>query len=82
MGRRALKCDYKRYSLSGLDTTKIAHTYLCIYIITPREGSVFFDKIVVFDLNFDVVHAATSNRYTNGKDERLVNLGPIAFLNN
>ena len=32
------------------------------------------------DLNFDVLHAATSNRYVDGKDEKLVNLCPIALF--
>ena len=35
-----------------------------------------------FELNFDVLQAATSNRYTDAKDIRLVNLGPIALFCN
>ena len=34
------------------------------------------------DLNFDVVHAATNNRYADGNDIRLVNLGPFALFSN
>ena len=34
------------------------------------------------ELNFDVLHAATNNRYVDGKDIRLVNLGPIALISN
>ena len=34
------------------------------------------------DLNFDVLHAATNNRYIDGNDIRLVNLGLIALFNN
>ena len=30
----------------------------------------------------DVLHAATNNRYVDGKDIRLVNLGPIASFSN
>ena len=30
------------------------------------------------ELNFDVLHAATSNRYVAGNDIRITNLGPIA----
>ena len=33
------------------------------------------------DLNFAVLHAATGNRFVDNDDIRLVNLGPIAFLN-
>ena len=32
------------------------------------------------ELNFDVLHAATNNRYVDGNDIRLVNLGPIALF--
>ena len=31
-------------------------------------------------LNFDVLHAATNNRYADNNDIRLVNLGPIALF--
>ena len=31
-------------------------------------------------LNFDVLHAATNNRYVDGDDFRLVNLGPIVLF--
>ena len=31
-------------------------------------------------LNFEVLHAATNNRYVDGNDIRLVNLGPIALF--
>ena len=33
-------------------------------------------------LNFDVFHAATNNRYVVGNDIRLINLGPIALFSN
>ena len=32
------------------------------------------------DLNFDVLHAATNNRYADGNEIRLVNLGPIVLF--
>ena len=32
------------------------------------------------ELNFDVLQAATGNRYVDDNDIRLVNLGPIAFF--
>ena len=34
------------------------------------------------ELNFDVLHAATGNRYVDNNDKRLVNLGPIALFSN
>ena len=34
------------------------------------------------EINFDVLHAATNNRYADGNDIRLVNLGPIALFSN
>ena len=33
-------------------------------------------------LDFDVLKAATNNRYMDGNDVRLVNLGPIALFSN
>ena len=33
-------------------------------------------------MNFDVLHAATNNRYVNGNDIRLVIEGPIALFSN
>ena len=32
------------------------------------------------ELNFEVLHAATNNRYVDNKDIRLVNLGRVAFF--
>ena len=34
------------------------------------------------DLNFDVIHAATKNRYVDNNDIRLVNLGSVALFSN
>ena len=34
------------------------------------------------ELNFVVLHAANNNRYVDGNDIRLVNLGPIALFSN
>ena len=34
------------------------------------------------ELNFDVLHAGTNNRYADGNDIRLVNLGPIGLFSN
>ena len=47
---------------------------------TPRGDSVngLFGSLL--RMNFDVLHAATNNRYVNGKDMRLVKSGPIVFF--
>ena len=37
---------------------------------------------IYLGLIFDVLHAASGNRYADGNDIRLVNLGPIAFFSN
>ena len=34
------------------------------------------------ELNFDVLHAGTNNRYVDGNDIRLVNMGPVALFSN
>ena len=78
--RRILKCDYIRYSPSEISTIIAPNSQIEINI--PREYSVISLLNSYFDLNFDVVHAATNNRYVDGNDIRLVNLGPIAFFNN
>ena len=78
--RRILKCDYTRYSPSEISTINTANSQ--IYINIPREDSVISLLNSYLDLNFDVVHAATNNRYADGNDIRLVNLGPIALFKN
>ena len=47
----------------------------------PREDSVISSLNSYLEINFDALHAATNNRYVDGKDIRLVNLGPIALFN-
>ena len=78
--RRILKCDYIRYSPSEISTINTANSQ--IYINIPREDSVISPLKSYLDLNFDVLHAATNNRYADGNDIRLVNLGPIALFSN
>ena len=78
--RRILKCDHIRYSPSEISTTNTANSQ--IYINLPREDSVISLLNSYIDLNFDVVHAATNNRYADGNDIRLVNLGPVALFSN
>ena len=78
--RNILKCDYTRYSPSETSTTNTANSQ--IYINIPREDNVFSLLNSYLELNFDVLHAATNNRYVDGNDKRLVNLGPIALFSN
>ena len=48
----------------------------------PREDSVISLLNNYLDLNFDVLGADNNNRYVDGNDIRLVNLGPIALFSN
>ena len=78
--RNILKCGSIQYSPSGKSTTNTANSQ--IYINIPREDSVISLSKSCIEINFDVLHAATSNRYVNGSDIRLVNLGPIDLFSN
>ena len=78
--RRTLKCDYIRYSPSEISTINTANSQ--IHINIPREDSPISLLNSYFDLDFDVVHAATNNRYADGNEIRLVNLGPVALFSN
>ena len=73
-----LNCDYKRYSPSEISTIKSANSQICNNI--AREDSVISMLNSSLELNFDVLHAATNNRYADNNDNRLVNLGPIALF--
>ena len=48
--------------------------------------SKYIEEIVIsllgsyLDIIFDFVYAATDNRYADGNDIRLVNLGPVFYL--
>ena len=76
--RKVLKCDYIRYSPSEISIIKTANSQ--IYIDIPRED--FFISLLksYLGLNFDVLHAATNNRYADTDDIWLINLAAIAFL--
>ena len=78
--RRILKCDYIRYSPAEISTINTANSQ--IYINIPREDSVISLLNSYLELNFDVLQAATNNRYADANDIRLVNLGPIALFSN
>ena len=78
--RDILKCDYIRYSPSEISTINTANWQ--VYINIPREDSVISLLNSYLELNFDVLRADNSNRYLDGNDIRLVNLGPIALFSN
>ena len=72
------KCDYVRYSPSEISTINTTNSQ--VYINIPREDSVISMLNSYLELNFDVIHAVTNNRYVDGNNIRLVNLGPIALF--
>ena len=76
--RRILKSDFIRYKPSKIST--IITPINQIYIKIPRGDSVYSLFGSLLRLNFDVLHAATKNRYVEGGNIRLVNLGPIALF--
>ena len=78
--RRILKCDYIRYSPAETSTINTPNSQ--IYINIPREYSVISLLNSYLDLNFEVIKKNDDSRYTNGKDIRLVNLGPVALFSN
>ena len=78
--RDNLKCDYIRYSPSEIITINTVNSQ--VYVNIPREDSVISLLNSYLEINFDVLHAATNNRYADGNDIRLVNLGPIALFSN
>ena len=80
INRDISKCDYTRYSPSEISTKNTLNSQ--VYINIPREDSVISLLNSYLVLNFDVLHAATNNRYVDGNDTRLVNLGPIALFSN
>ena len=80
INRDILECDYIRYGPSEINTINTANSQ--VYINIPREDSVISLLNSYLELNFDVLHAATNNRYVDGNDIRLVNLGVSALFSN
>ena len=78
--RRIPKCDYIRYSPAEISTINTANSQ--IYINIPTEDSVISLLNSYLELNFDVLQAATNNRYVDANEIRFVNLGPIALFSN
>ena len=80
INRDILKCDYIRYSPSEISTINTAISQ--VYINVPREDSVISLLNIYLELNFDVLHAVTNNRYIDNNEIRLVNLGPVGLFSN
>ena len=78
--RRILKCDFIRYSPAKISTIDTANSQ--VHINIHREDSVFSLLYSYLELNFDVIQAASDNRYVDTSDIRLVNPGPIALFSN
>ena len=78
--RNLLKCDCIKYSRSEKSTIKTVNSQN--YINIPSDESVISLLNSYLDLKFEVLHAATNNRYVDGNDIRLVNLRRIAFCSN
>ena len=76
--RSILKCEYIRCSPSEISTINTANSH--IFFGIASENSVISLLSSYLDLNFDVLSAASGNRYADGNDISLVNLGPSAFL--
>ena len=67
-----------RYSPSEISTINTPNSQ--VYINIPREDSVISLLNSYLELNFDVLKAATNDRYANTDDIRLTNLGAIALF--
>ena len=78
--RRFLKYDYIRYSPAEISTINTANSQR--YINIPREDSIISMLKSYLELTFDVLKAASNNKYVDTSDIRLVNLGPIALFSN
>ena len=66
------------YPPSQIRKINIVNSQTCINI--PREDSVISLLNSHLDLNFDVLHTVTGNRYADEIDMRLVKIGPIALF--
>ena len=80
MNRNNSECDYVRFSLSEINTINTANSQ--IYNKKPREDSRVFLLKSYLDLDFDVLHAATGNRYVDDDYIWLINLAAIALFSN
>ena len=75
-----LKCDYIRYSHAELGTINTPNIQK--YINIPRKDSVISLLNSYLELKFDVLQAASKNKYVDAKDIRLVKLAQMALFSN
>ena len=85
--RKILKSDCIRYSPSEISTINTPNSQIYINKLlyqykSDREDSDISLLNSYLDLNFDVLHAATDNRYVDGNDIRLVDLGSRGLFSN
>ena len=73
-----MKFDFIRNIPSEISTIIIPKSHIFINIL--REDSVISLLNSYLKLNFDVLQAATGNRYADGADIRLVSLAVIALF--
>ena len=78
--RRTLKCDYIRYSFA--ETLTIYTPRSQIYVSTHRQYSVDCLLNRYLDIIFEVIKTADNSRFGNGKDIKLINLGPNVLFSN
>ena len=78
--KRILKCDYIRYSPTEINTNNTANSQININV--PREDSLISLLKSYLDLNFDVLNAATKNRYVDAGYIWLIKLVAIASFSN
>ena len=76
--RRIRKYDYIRYSPAEIFTINTANSQ--VFINIPRENRVISLLNSYLELNFDVLQAASDNRYVDTSNISLVNLRPIALF--
>ena len=76
--RRFLKCNYIGYNPSEISTISTPNSQK--YIKRPREDYVISLLNSYMEIKFDVLHAASGNRYADSNHKRLVNLGPFALI--
>ena len=76
--RRFLKCDYIRSSPSEISAVNTPSSQ--IYINKTGEDSVNSLVNNYIELNFDVLHDVTGNKYVDINDIRLVSIGPLALF--
>ena len=77
--RRILKCDFVRYTQQSVSIVNRENKE--IYIITPREDSVFSLKDSYLEKETDVkCNAGDNDPYVDGARIRFLNLGPTALF--